>query len=79
MEIGAKRRLERKARPRSGTPKSVAPGSARPTVIGAGITTIMVAVGIRTIVVTTGVVIGTGIIGVVAVTRRAASAVVRTW
>ena len=42
-------------------------------------TTIMIAVGIRTIVVTTGVVIGIGIIGVVTVTCRAASAVARTW
>ena len=77
MEIGAKRRLERKARPRSGTPKCFAPGSARP------------AHrhrhrhrhdhqdryrGIRTIVAT-----GVGVIGVVTVTRRTASAVVRTW
>ena len=58
MEIGAKRRLERKARPRSGTLKSFAPGSAGPTGIGTGITTIMVAVGTRTIGVTTDIAVG---------------------
>ena len=77
-------RLERKARRRSGSPKSFVPRWARRAGICTTITATMVVVGIGTIVVTTGIaiditIIGAAITGVVTGTRGASSVVVRTW
>ena len=81
-EIGAKRRLERKARPRSGSPKSIA-GATAPVSIIDTIVSVSVTVGattgivgiVRSIIVDTMSAIG---IGVVTVSRRASSAVTAT-